>query len=99
MKGYDEKKDLKEWSYDEVTAWLKVLKAENRWKLDVEDVACAGDSLAAMTREDMKEIAGGPVGIHIFNAKEALLRKQGGVHQGEKRGHGAMSTSNEGVEY
>jgi len=75
--GYDENKDLKEWSKDEVTAWLLYLKGYMEIEFDVQKVAIRGSAFALRTKEDMKSLTGKIVGIHIFNAKEALLKKQG----------------------
>jgi len=36
-------------------------------------VACDGELFAAMTKKDMQEVAGGPVGIHIFNSREKKI--------------------------
>jgi len=75
-KGFDEEKDLKHWSKDEVKAWLGFLQKKGEFEFKIEKVACPGEFFAAMTKADLKEFADGLVGIHIFNAKEALLSKQ-----------------------
>jgi hypothetical protein len=63
---------LDQWTRAEVVAWLQDLQKEKSLMFNVEDVACDGDLFAAMIKDDMKEMAGGVVGIHIFNAKEKL---------------------------
>jgi len=75
-KGFDEEKDLNKWSKDEVKAWLEHFQEEGGEDFKIDRVACLGKRFAARTKADLKEFADGLVGIHIFNAKEALLSKQ-----------------------
>jgi len=82
--GYDENKDLKEWSKDEVTAWLLYLKGYMEIEFDVQKVAIRGSAFALRTKEDMKSLTSKIVGIRIFTAKEALLKNQSGG--GQQRG-------------
>mmetsp|Transcript_9313 Transcript_9313/g.18122 ORF Transcript_9313/g.18122 Transcript_9313/m.18122 type:complete len:118 (+) Transcript_9313:430-783(+) len=76
---WEEKPDLEGRTEREVKQWLEDLKQRNDLDFVVDDVACAGDNLAAMTKEDLKDLAGKKAGIIIFNAKEKLKKK------GEKR--------------
>eukprot|EP00471_Norrisiella_sphaerica_P001882 CAMPEP_0184479730 /NCGR_PEP_ID=MMETSP0113_2-20130426/1336_1 /TAXON_ID=91329 /ORGANISM="Norrisiella sphaerica, Strain BC52" /LENGTH=796 /DNA_ID=CAMNT_0026857867 /DNA_START=82 /DNA_END=2473 /DNA_ORIENTATION=- len=78
------KKGHQEWSKDEVTAWLLYLKGYMEIEFDVQKVAIRGSAFALRTKEDMKSLTGKIVGIHIFNAKEALLKNQSGG--GQQRG-------------
>jgi len=73
--GYDEGKDLKDWSKDEVKAWLGFLQKKGEFEFKIEKVACPGEFFAAMTKADLLRRAPS-CGDHISNAKEALLRKQ-----------------------
>ena len=61
---------MEKWHASTVIAWLEQLKQDKRLKFEVAGLACDGDLFTLMTKEDMKEMAGGLVGIHIFNAKE-----------------------------
>eukprot|EP00471_Norrisiella_sphaerica_P001679 CAMPEP_0184485414 /NCGR_PEP_ID=MMETSP0113_2-20130426/7028_1 /TAXON_ID=91329 /ORGANISM="Norrisiella sphaerica, Strain BC52" /LENGTH=630 /DNA_ID=CAMNT_0026866849 /DNA_START=111 /DNA_END=2001 /DNA_ORIENTATION=- len=78
--GYDENKDLKEWSKDEVTAWLQYIQADGDFDFKIESIACKGKYFAEMTEEQLNKRAPN-CGDHIFNAKLSLLRKQGGIMQ------------------
>ena len=72
---WEGKPDLEGRTKKEVEEWLDHFKEKHDLDFEVKKVACSGELLAAMTKEDLKEIAGKIPGIHIFNAKEELKKK------------------------
>ena len=64
---------MEQWPKSAVAGWLQQLKQDEELEFDVARLACSGELFTAMTKEDMKETAGVPAGIHIFNAKEKKL--------------------------
>ena len=64
---------MEQWPKSAVAGWLQQLKQDEELEFDVARLACSGELFTAMTKEEMKETAGVPAGIHIFNAKEKIL--------------------------
>eukprot|EP00808_Paulinella_micropora_P008954 g1419.t1 len=65
-----EGKAMEEWTRDEVVVFLEQLKRSEQLEFDVQAVACSGKAFAARSKEDMKDFAGGLVGIDLYNLKE-----------------------------
>jgi len=72
---WEEKPDLEGRTKKDVKQWLENLKQRKDLDFKVDDVACDGEDLAAMTKEDLMMLAGTKAGIIIFNAKEQLKKK------------------------
>jgi hypothetical protein len=58
------------WKTKTTVAWLEDLQRDDELEFDVEKVAAPGKVFAARTEAQLIVIAGGPVGIDIYNAKE-----------------------------
>ena len=76
---WEEKLGLEGRTKKEVKQWLQHFKQRKDLDFKVDDVACDGEDLAAMTKEDLKDLAGTKAGIIIFNAKEEF-KKKGDTH-------------------
>ena len=77
---FQSEKILSEWSKADVACWLEKQRLLNDWDFDVEPMVLPGSAFAALTEEQMKELANNrKAGIIVYNAKE--LQKELQVHK------------------